>query len=128
MNLFQAIFVPVCAAIGTLVLIRAARGQLAARQGLAWGTIWSLAAVLIAFPKAASVAARWLGIGRGSDLVFYAAVLAGVAACLYFYQRFRRLEVLCTELLRRESLRHAERGPAAAEERTACEREEAAAR
>ena len=72
--------------------------------------------MLIAVPRAASVVAGWLGIGRGSDLVFYAAVLAGVAACLYFYQRYRRLEVLCTELLRRESLRHAERGSAAGTE------------
>lgn len=127
MNLFQAIFVPVCTAVGALVLIRAARGPSTARQGLVWGTVWWLAAVLIAFPQAAGVAARWLGIGRGSDLVFYAAVLAGIAACLYFYQRYRRLEMLCTELLRRESLRYAERGPAAAEQ-TACEREEEAVR
>ena len=110
MTLFQAIFVPVCAAAGVLVAIRALRGHATIRQAVFWGGIWSLAAVLIAVPTAAAVAAHWLGIGRGSDLVFYGAVLAGMAACLYFYQRYRRLEVLCTELLRREAIRQAERG------------------
>lgn len=110
MTLFQAIFVPVCAAAGVLVVVRMLRGHATVRQAAFWGGLWSLAAVLIAVPTAAGVAARWLGIGRGSDLVFYGAVLGGIAACLYFYQRYRRLEVLCTELLRREAIRQAERG------------------
>jgi hypothetical protein len=51
-----------------------------------------------------------LGIGRGADLVFYSAVLAGLGACLYFYNRYRRLEILVTELVRRDAMEHPQRG------------------
>ena len=110
MNLFQLIFVPVCGILTILVLLRGFRGHLGFRQALLWAAIWSLAAAVIAIPASASVFATWLGIGRGADLVFYAAVLAGLASSLYFYQRFRRLEFLCTELIRREAIRQATRG------------------
>ena len=110
MNPFQLISVPLCAFLTVLVLFRGVRGHLGFRQALFWGAIWGLAATVIAFPASASVLADRLGIGRGADLVFYAAVLAGLAACLYFYQRCRRLESLCTELMRREAIREARRG------------------
>ena len=92
MNAFQMIFVPLCAALAVLVVLRGLRERSAVRQTLFWSVIWTAAAVAIGFPDSVSVAAKWLGIGRGADLVFYAAVLTGVAACLYFYQRCRRLE------------------------------------
>ncbi len=110
MNAFQMIFVPLCAALAVLVVLRGSRERSALRQTLFWSVIWTAAAVAIGFPESVSVAARWLGIGRGADLVFYAAVLTGAAACLYFYQRCRRLETLCTELVRREAIRQACRG------------------
>jgi len=107
---FQLVFLPFCTSLCVLTLWQGLRGLSGWRQSLLWATLWAGAGFLIAFPDVASVLAVCLGIGRGSDLVFYAAVLAGAAACLYFYQRYRRVEMLCTELLRREAIRQAERG------------------
>lgn len=110
MNIFQIIFVPLCAAVALLVVLRGMRERAALRTSLFWASLWTAAAVAIRFPASVGVTAAWLGIGRGADLVLYAAVLSGIAACLYFYQRYRRLEQLCTELTRREAIRHACRG------------------
>ncbi len=65
----------------------------------------------IALPNLTILVANAVGIVRGADLIFYLAILGGVSVCFYFYQRSRQLEILVTELVRRESLRNAERGP-----------------
>ena len=93
MSPFQMIFVPVCSVLTVVVLVRGVRGHLGLRQTVFWAASWILAAALIASPASANVVAAWLGIGRGADLVFYGAVLAGLAASLYFYQCFRRHRV-----------------------------------
>jgi hypothetical protein len=77
---------------------------------------WLAAATFIAFPASTTTIARGLGIGRGADLILYLAILAGMGASLYFYVRFRRVELALTGLMRREALRTAIKGarPAAA--------------
>lgn len=110
MNPFQMVFVPLCSGLALLLLVRGVRYRMGFRQTLCLAAPWALAAFTIAFPSTASVVAGWLGIGRGADLVFYAGVLGCLASSLYFYQRFRRLESLCTELIRREAIRQAARG------------------
>jgi hypothetical protein len=104
------IFVPLCIAVAVLVAVRGFRVRSALRQIVFWSAIWVAAGVGIGFPKSATAVAHWLGIGRGADLVLYATVLAGIAACLYFYQRCRGLECVCTELVRRDAIRQACRG------------------
>ena len=63
----------------------------------------------IAVPDLPGLAARALGIGRGADLVFYLAILAGLVACRYFYNRYRRLENVVTELARAIAIADASR-------------------
>ncbi len=110
MNAFQTIFVPLCGVMALLVLARMVRGRLAFVSGAAWFLLWIAAAALIAAPTSATTVAGWLGIGRGADLVLYLAILGGLAASLFFYGRYRSLEVLLTEALRREALRTARQG------------------
>jgi hypothetical protein len=106
MNLFQAIFVPLCGLMALVTFARTVRGQIVRRSGLLWTLLWIGAAGLILEPSSATRIAQAFGIGRGADLVFYCAILAGLAAALYFYARFRSLEVLLTGLIRREALAH----------------------
>lgn len=110
MSLFQAIFVPTCALIAVLTLVRSFRGGVSRRSGLLRFVIWAAASFLIAFPSMATQVAQGLGIGRGADLVLYVAILAGLGASLFFYGRYRNLERMVTELLRREALGGARRG------------------
>jgi hypothetical protein len=103
-TLFQGIFVPLCLLAAIFVLSRLARGKISKRSGVYWFVLWATAALVIAYPMVTTVIARRLGIGRGADLVFYLAILGGVMTSLYFYVRFRRLEILVTDVMRREAL------------------------
>jgi hypothetical protein len=93
-----------------IVAYRIVRRSLPRIQGLFWVLVWLAGATFIIEPAALSYVASWLGIGRGSDLVFYLAILAGMWTALHSYSRYRRLETIVTELVRRDSLDHARRG------------------
>jgi small membrane protein len=110
MTLFQAIIVPSCLLVAVVVSVRTMRRSLSRWSGLCWTVMWLTTAFFIAEPTFLTAVARWLGIGRGADLVLYFAVLAGLGIVLYFYGRFRRLEVLVTGLIRREALEAARHG------------------
>ena len=110
MNAFQWVFAPLSLIFAAWAFLHLRSGRLSKSQGVFWISLWVLCAVLIALPNSTTVIARWLGIGRGSDLVFYLAILGGLWACLHFYRRFRRLEMMLTELIRREAMENPRRG------------------
>lgn len=59
-------------------------------------------------PDDLSAIARLVGVGRGTDLVLYALVVAFMAGMFSFYQRFRVVDRRYTELARTVALREAE--------------------
>ena len=52
--------------------------------------------------------ARWLGIGRGADLILYGLVVAFLGFVVTTYQRFRTMETRYTRLARRLALDESE--------------------
>ncbi len=60
----------------------------------------------ILFPEVTSIAANWVGIGRGTDLVFYLTSFGVMLLAALTYLRFKRLEdrmaALTTELALRD--------------------------
>jgi len=65
------------------------------------------AACFVLVPDATTEVARRLGVGRGTDLLLYIALPAGVHAFLLLYLRTRRLEVKLTEQIRAAALKDA---------------------
>ena len=59
-------------------------------------------------PDDLSALAKMVGVGRGTDLVLYALVVAFMAGMFSFYQRFRVVDRRYTELARTVALREAE--------------------
>ncbi|MHA6619262.1 DUF2304 family protein [Pseudonocardia sp. DLS-67] len=59
-------------------------------------------------PNDLSVVAHFLGVGRGTDLVLYALVVAFMAGMFSMYQRFRVVDRRYTELARTVAIREAE--------------------
>ncbi len=110
MNLFQLVFVPFCVVVALLIFARTARGRITRRQGALWTLVWLAAGALIAWPEVSIPVAHLLGITTGANLIFYLAILAGMLALIYFQNRYRRLEILVTQLIRRDAIEHAERG------------------
>jgi hypothetical protein len=59
-------------------------------------------------PDDVTAVARVLGVGRGTDLVLYALVVAFMAGMFSFYQRFRVVDRRYTELARTVAIREAD--------------------
>ena len=81
---------------------RGARNQALRRLGLmlfAAFAVWS-----ILFPSVWNQIARLVGVGRGTDMVLYALVVAFLSFTLTTYVRFRDFEARYTKLARRLAL------------------------
>jgi hypothetical protein len=105
---FQWIAFVVLAVPFAITVTLTVRRTIAPRVGLAWGLLWIAAAVLIARPELTAVVARALGIGRGTDLVFYFAILGMVFGFFTIYVRMRRIESDLTKIVRELALRGAD--------------------
>lgn len=108
MSIFQWIMLPVLAVVTVAELVRFARDR--RRSRLVRTTVWIAAAVLIADPTSATSLARLVGIGRGTDLVFYIFMLVTPAVLFHLYSRQFRMRQDIVLLARREALRTAEPG------------------
>ncbi|MHB1474034.1 MAG: DUF2304 family protein [Dermatophilaceae bacterium] len=99
---------------------RGARTQAVRRLGLmlfAALAVWS-----ILFPTVWNQIARLVGVGRGTDMVLYALVVAFLSFTLTTYLRFREFEARYTKLARRVALDEA--GPPKAAASAAEQQEE----
>lgn len=74
--------------------------------------------VLVLLPGLSSVVAQYLHVGRGTDLLLYLALLAGMFVVSNFYFRFKTNEEALIAITRKIALDHPEapnatsRGPA----------------
>ncbi len=88
--------------VARLFRSRGARAQAIRRLGLV--LFASFAVVSILFPAFWSRIASWVGVGRGTDMVLYALVVAFLSFTVTTYLRFRDLETRYTKLARRLAL------------------------
>jgi hypothetical protein len=95
--------------VARLFRSRGARAQAIRRIGLV--AFAGFAAVSILFPDVWSGMAHRVGVGRGTDLVLYALVVAFLSFTVTTYLRFRDLETNYTRLARRIALSEATRPP-----------------
>lgn len=58
-------------------------------------------------PDDTTVVANWLGVNRGTDLLFYALIIAFVFTTLSTYLRFKELELRYARLARAVALQNA---------------------
>lgn len=101
------LIVVVILVVARLFRSRGARAQAIRRIGLV--VFAAFAAVSILFPDVWSRLARMVGVGRGTDLVLYALVVAFLSFTVTTYLRFRDLETNYTRLARRIALTEAPR-------------------
>ncbi len=97
----------------SLSLMAAILGSLAFRSRLGHRLLAALffvaATGFILFPDTTTAVARRLGVGRGTDLLLYIALFAGIHAFLLLYVRTRKLEQRLTEQIRATAIRDAHR-------------------
>jgi hypothetical protein len=106
--IIQALLIAVVVlVVARLFRSRGARAQAIRRVGLV--VFAAFAAVSILFPDVWTRLAHKLGVGRGTDLVLYALVVAFLSFTVTTYLRFRDLETTYTRLARRIALRETPR-------------------
>lgn len=105
MKLVQWLLAAPLAVLVVITLRAAARGHMRKRITTFWLAIWAGAATALFWPQSTVIAARLLGIGRGTDLVLYLSVLIGLSGFFYIYTRFRRLDRQITLLVRALALK-----------------------
>ena len=102
------LIVVVILVVARLFRSRGARAQAIRRIGLV--VFAAFAAVSILFPAVWNEIAALVGVGRGTDMVLYALVVAFLSFTVTTYLRFRDLETSYTRLARRIALSEATRG------------------
>lgn len=96
--------------IAALIVIAVYVGtkRLSGFQTLAVIFLTLIGIVLAVFPGLSSQVAAFLHVGRGTDLIFYFAVLAGLFIASNFYFRFKRQEEMLIALTRQSAIDHAQ--------------------
>jgi small membrane protein len=105
MTAFQLVALPLLVLFMIATGVATARHRLTVRAGVLWIVLWTAAAVSIAHPETLVTIARFLGIGRGTDLVLYLSILFMFVAMFLIYLRFRRMDEQITMLVRHIAIR-----------------------
>lgn len=92
----------------TVMLTRSTAGarHQAVRRLLLIGFV-GLAVVAVMFPVLLTTVARWVGVGRGADLLLYALTMTFLGYVAASYRRMRQLEQQVTVVARELALREA---------------------
>lgn len=91
----------------TVRLLRGIGPRAQALRRLALLVFACLAVASVIFPELWTTVANALGVGRGTDLVLYALVVAFFSFVATTFRRFRDLENRYTDLARRQALERA---------------------
>ena len=112
MNVFQILGATLLVALSLVTAVAAFRRRLAWGPAVFWIGLWSAATAAILDPELTVGVARFLGIDRGADLVFYCGILAMLAGFFLTYVRLRRIDRHVTVLVRQLAILEArqERG------------------
>jgi hypothetical protein len=110
MTVFQGLSLMLFSLLTAVTLSAAVRGLIRKRIAAFWLSLWSGGALAMIWPRSTMLVARWLGIGRGADLLLYLSVLLMLVGFFYVYGRFRRLDRQITLLVRRLAIENVERG------------------
>jgi len=95
--------------ITTLLYLLKSRTSAKARAWVKVGYVGFVAAAIYAIlrPNDTTVLAHWLGVDRGTDLLFYALTIAFLFTSLVTYTRFMELELRYARLVRAVALESA---------------------
>lgn len=104
MNGFQIITLTIVGLFLALTVSALIRRRIGLPSAMFWTALWTAAAVAIIEPDITVAIARFLGIARGADLVFYFAILLTFVGFFLVYAKLRRLEQALTKIVRQTAI------------------------
>lgn len=78
------------------------------KEAVLWTGLWLAAIVIVLLPDTTSMLARWVGIGRGVDLVVYASIVALFFLVFKIFVSIDTLERKLTSMVRKDALKDLE--------------------
>jgi len=108
MTPFQWIVAPLLFTMAALQVARVLGRRSSRSRGLLWALVWGGGGLLVLRPDLSQWMAGLVGVGRGSDLVLYMALVAGLFVSFTLYRRSRQAENMVTELARHLAIERAE--------------------
>jgi len=102
--LIQLILVLIVAIIIWRLVVRLKAKDITTKQFSGWLLLWLVTLIIIIWPQATVWLANSVGVGRGSDLVVYLAVIFIVYFLFRLLLRIEKLEKNLTKLVRQEAL------------------------
>ncbi|OGL79716.1 hypothetical protein A3J43_03370 [Candidatus Uhrbacteria bacterium RIFCSPHIGHO2_12_FULL_54_23] len=108
--LFQIIALILIALIVGRIALQYRRQAISGKEFLFWSLFWVLAAAGISVPNALTFLANALGIGRGTDLAFYASFVIVGFMLFRMVVRMDKMERDVTKVVRHLALKNDELG------------------
>lgn len=84
---------------------RASQSVISRREAVMWSVLWIVAGIVILLPNTTTIIANLVGVGRGVDLVVYAAVTLLFVLVFKAFLTLDRLERTLTDLVRKDALK-----------------------
>jgi len=107
--LIQIILLAVIALIVLRLAVKLRSEELSVKQFCGWLAIWILAAIAVIRPDLTVSLANLVGIGRGSDLVVYSALIFLFYFIFRLLLRLEKIEKNLTKVVREEALKEYDR-------------------
>lgn len=84
--------------VGSRVILRFKDKSISRREFIFWIFLWTGVAILIFNPNISDYAAKFLGIGRGADTIFFLSIVALFYLLFRLYVKIDRLDRDITDL------------------------------
>lgn len=104
MNLIQIVLIPLLLAL-MIVYVLYFRSKIFNR--IIFFILFFVGLVFVIFPELSNDVARFVGVGRGADLVLYLTIIIFYASFLFLYSKFKKLEAIQTEFIRKGAIEQA---------------------
>lgn len=104
MSMIQVLIIVFVLFALTRTILQFKRGVVTRRWLLFWLLFWVIAGVVAALPQTADVVARFVGVGRGADVVIYASLIVLFYLIFRLYVKIEQVEGEITRLVRKLSL------------------------
>ncbi len=105
--LIQVVVVLFAFYAGSRAVGRFRKGTLGLWELVVWLLFWVAVGVVVLIPNTTNQVAKFLGVGRGADAVFYLSLVGLSYAFFRLYLRLRHLEHELTLLVRKLALQEA---------------------
>jgi len=104
--LIQIILLLIIAVIVARLIAKLRSKELSGKQFSGWLFIWLLATVVVIWPDLTVRLANYVGIGRGSDLVVYSALIFLFYFIFRLLLRIEKMEKNLTKVVREDALKN----------------------